>query len=192
MPPKPSLKERRKELRHAAIIDAARELLVSKGYAAMTLEDVSAEVGVSKPTLYLHFSSKEELAVCVLVEAMKNAEEQLKLLEVKLTPAQTMKTMIELAIDRHFGPGIQAHFSGSLPVFGHATLRQAEDSLVSAMAATIKRAQSKESIANRAPPRLIAQTLLSILKDPVYEDSADGRPLSVASMKSGVVKLLLG
>jgi hypothetical protein len=125
------------------------------------------------------------------VEAMSSALAQLKELETRQTPAQVLKTMIELAIERHFGSGIHAFFSGSLPVFSHLALRQAEDPLVSALAKLIKKAQRDATIVTKAQPHLIAQTLLSILQDPVYENESS-RHFLVAAMKAGVVRFLLG
>lgn len=185
-------KDRRWALREAAIVTAARELLAGKGYDAMTLEDVIDEVGISKPTLYRHFPSKEELGVRVLVDAMNEARLELAELDASQPPAEVMKRMIELAIDRHFAPGTHAYFTGSMPLFHHDSLRVAERDLVQALAAVTRRGQNDGTIANPAPPVLIAQTLLSILKDPSYE-SEEKRPVrDVGAMKRGAVKLLLG
>jgi AcrR family transcriptional regulator len=52
---------RRKEARPQELLAAALELFVERGYAATRLDDVAARAGVSKGTLYLYFSSKEEL-----------------------------------------------------------------------------------------------------------------------------------
>ena len=53
--PKLSLKERQWKLREDAILDAVAELLSTKGYNAMTMDDIANLVGISKATLYLHF-----------------------------------------------------------------------------------------------------------------------------------------
>ena len=50
----------------ARILDAALALMARQGYARMSIEGVAAEAGVSRPTVYLRFSSKEELAVAAL------------------------------------------------------------------------------------------------------------------------------
>lgn len=52
---------RRKEARPGELLDAALELFVEKGFAATRVDDVAARAGVSKGTLFLYFSSKEEL-----------------------------------------------------------------------------------------------------------------------------------
>ena len=45
------------------ILDAADRLLARYGYKKMTMDDLALEVGIGKGTLYLHFSSKEEIAL---------------------------------------------------------------------------------------------------------------------------------
>ncbi len=52
---------RRKEARPAELVAAAIELFVEKGFAATRLEEIAARAGVSKGTVYLYFSSKEDL-----------------------------------------------------------------------------------------------------------------------------------
>lgn len=53
--------ERRKQDRPQELLAAALQLFVERGYAATRLEDVAAQAGVSKGTLYLYFENKEAL-----------------------------------------------------------------------------------------------------------------------------------
>jgi TetR/AcrR family transcriptional regulator len=57
----PHKRSRRKEARPAELLDAALSLFVEKGFAAARVEEVAARAGVSKGTLFLYFTSKEEL-----------------------------------------------------------------------------------------------------------------------------------
>src|SRR3979411_1776310 len=60
--PKPASKrtERAAE-RREAIIEAALEEFVARGFAATRLDDVAQRAGVAKGTIYLHFKDKEAL-----------------------------------------------------------------------------------------------------------------------------------
>lgn len=49
-----------------AILDAANELLGRYGYNKMTVDDLAAEVGIGKGTIYLHFPSKEEVVLSTI------------------------------------------------------------------------------------------------------------------------------
>ncbi len=44
-------------------MDATERLLARYGYRKMTVEDIAREVGVGKGTIYLHFTSKEEIVL---------------------------------------------------------------------------------------------------------------------------------
>ena len=71
--------ERRKDARPQELLAAALDLFVERGYAATRLEDVARRAGVSKGTLYLYFTNKEELFKAVvrenIVPALGEAED---------------------------------------------------------------------------------------------------------------------
>ena len=46
-----------------AILDATDRLLARYGYKKMTIDDLAHEVGIGKGSIYLHFKSKEEIAL---------------------------------------------------------------------------------------------------------------------------------
>lgn len=48
------------------ILQLAREHFFAHGYCACTMDDLAAELGMSKKTLYVHFSSKEAIMRAVL------------------------------------------------------------------------------------------------------------------------------
>jgi AcrR family transcriptional regulator len=54
-------RRRRKEDRPGEILSAALDCFAERGFAATRLDDIAARAGVSKGTLYLYFSGKEEL-----------------------------------------------------------------------------------------------------------------------------------
>jgi AcrR family transcriptional regulator len=52
--------------RRALIEQAAARLLAERGYETTTVEDICAAAGVSKPMLYRHFDSKQDLCMRLL------------------------------------------------------------------------------------------------------------------------------
>lgn len=46
-----------------AILDATDRLLAERGFRKMTIDDLADEVGIGKGSVYLHFDSKEEIAL---------------------------------------------------------------------------------------------------------------------------------
>jgi len=73
-PAKKSFKTQMLEARELAITASVNRLLSEKGFDAMTVDEVAAEVGIAKASLYKHFSSKEELACAAMVQAMQKAQ----------------------------------------------------------------------------------------------------------------------
>jgi AcrR family transcriptional regulator len=67
-----SLRERRQQLLREEILEAARALLSEKGYVAMSMDELAAQVGISKPTLYSHFSTKDDIVVKTAVREMEH------------------------------------------------------------------------------------------------------------------------
>lgn len=49
-----------------AILEAALRVIASGGYARMTMDAVAAKAEVSKPTIYLRYGSKEDLATAAV------------------------------------------------------------------------------------------------------------------------------
>src|SRR5207245_677623 len=58
--------QRRKEARPGEILAAALACFKERGFAGTRLEDVAAKAGVTKGTIYLYYSSKEELFEAVV------------------------------------------------------------------------------------------------------------------------------
>lgn len=68
-----SIKEQIQRVREQAIVAAVNRLLATKGYDAMTVDEVAAEAGMAKASLYKLFTSKEELAGAAMVGVLDRA-----------------------------------------------------------------------------------------------------------------------
>src|SRR5690554_4607653 len=64
-----SLRERQKEERREAILDAAVALFDQLGYSATTVEQIAARAGVSAPTVFNYFGSKQDILYALAVRA---------------------------------------------------------------------------------------------------------------------------
>lgn len=56
-----SLREDQKAFTRSKLIEAAKQLFETRGYAQTSAEDIAAEAGASRATFYLHFGNKAEL-----------------------------------------------------------------------------------------------------------------------------------
>ncbi|MCM2310440.1 MAG: TetR/AcrR family transcriptional regulator [Steroidobacteraceae bacterium] len=59
---------KKSETKRQEILQAADEVFRKTGYERASMDEISAQVGCSKATLYSHFASKEELLYVVLTE----------------------------------------------------------------------------------------------------------------------------
>lgn len=74
----PERKEREKEQRRNAIIDAAEKVFFKNGFGNATMDDVAETAELSKGTLYLYFISKEDLHYAICLRALDILAEKLQ------------------------------------------------------------------------------------------------------------------
>jgi TetR/AcrR family transcriptional repressor of mexJK operon len=55
-------------LRERRILDAALTVFSQKGFVAASMDDIAAEAGLTKPTLYQYFPSKDELFTAMMTQ----------------------------------------------------------------------------------------------------------------------------
>ena len=63
-------RERESQERREAILEAARQVFFDKGLQVATVEDVAVQAEIAKGTVYLYFSSKEELIAQLLLQGL--------------------------------------------------------------------------------------------------------------------------
>jgi TetR/AcrR family transcriptional regulator, regulator of autoinduction and epiphytic fitness len=69
-----SFRERVLQVREDAIVASVNKLLAEKGFDLMTVDEVAADVGIAKASLYKHFASKEALAAAAMVRLLERAQ----------------------------------------------------------------------------------------------------------------------
>ncbi|HIH92483.1 TPA: TetR/AcrR family transcriptional regulator [Methanosarcina acetivorans] len=68
-------KEREKEQRKNAIIDAAEKLFFSRSFDSVPMEEIAKEVELGKGTLYLYFKNKDALFFAITLRKMRKMHE---------------------------------------------------------------------------------------------------------------------
>lgn len=78
-----SARERSHTMRHQELLDAAARVFAARGYDGTTVADITAEADVSRATMYVYFSSKEEIFAALAAQvrdaflATQQPEEQI-------------------------------------------------------------------------------------------------------------------
>lgn len=93
-----SFKDQTFKLRECAILDATTSILGDKGYDLMTMDDVAIAVGISKPSLYKHFKSKEELVGEALIRLIDGAIDHLDQLDAQLSSVEKLSALLEWSL----------------------------------------------------------------------------------------------
>jgi AcrR family transcriptional regulator len=75
------------------IQDAARELFAVKGVQRTSLQDIAARLGISKPALYHHFSSREDLVRSIVAPLIDGGERYVRSCEAAagMTPREILE-----------------------------------------------------------------------------------------------------
>ena len=82
----------------SALLDATDRLLSRNGYRKMTIDDLAAEVGIGKGSVYLHFTSKEDIALSHIdriIERLKT-----RLAEIASRKTSCERRLKEMLIER--------------------------------------------------------------------------------------------
>lgn len=86
--------QRRSERAHEAVLRAADDLLVERGYAGVTIEGIAARAGVAKQTIYRWWPSKFEILMDTFAE---DAESALKVPDTGSTTEDLRQHLHQLA-----------------------------------------------------------------------------------------------
>lgn len=172
--PKRSFREQMHLAREDAIISAVNRLLAEKGFEAMTVDEVAAEVGIAKASLYKHFPSKEDLAAAAMVRLMEQAQAFLDELEQQQPDALPLEQL--RAVARWT---MQLQLAGEMPSLPsensslRAALSRSEPyvnglmDVSERMGGWIAAAQATGSINPALPPIAVLYTLFARACDPV-------------------------
>jgi len=74
----PTRKERERQARREAIVEAAGNLFVEKGFEAASMDEVAKRAEFTKRTLYQYFPSKEDLYAAVVLRGFRSMAESME------------------------------------------------------------------------------------------------------------------
>ncbi|MBT9486834.1 MAG: TetR/AcrR family transcriptional regulator [Rubrivivax sp.] len=166
-----SFREQVLKVREDAIVAAVNRLLAEKGFDLMTVDEVAADVGIAKASLYKHFASKEALAAAAMVRVLRLTAEV-----IEAQPPSTPALDKLQAVTRW---ALQVQLAGEMPTLPsqNSSLRtellgskayidllmQVSDQL----GAWIEQAQTDGAIDPAIPSEVVLYTIFARACDPV-------------------------
>jgi AcrR family transcriptional regulator len=161
-------------VREDVIVQAVNRLLVTKGYDQMTVDEVAAEAGLAKASLYKHFTSKEELAAAAMVRVLDRAIAEVARLR-HTRPDASASNQLEAVVRWTLAEQLAGEMP-SLPsqnsrltaaLRGHRGHMDRLIKLSDGLGEWIVQAQAAGEIDDALPPELVLYTLFARACDPV-------------------------
>jgi TetR/AcrR family transcriptional regulator of autoinduction and epiphytic fitness len=170
---KPSFKTQMLQAREEAIVQTVNRLLAEKGFDAMTVDAVAAEVGIAKASLYKHFPSKEDLAAAAMVRVMRRAREFLETIPVNLSPLEKIRSVVRWTLEVQLAgemPSLPSQNSSlRAALTGSRAYVDALMEISDRLGGWIEEAQAAGAINPALPPIVVLYTLYARGCDPVVE-----------------------
>ncbi len=169
--PKRSFRQQMHLAREDAIIAAVNRLLAEKGFDAMTVDEVAADVGIAKASLYKHFPSKEDLAAAAMVSVMQRAQAFLDSLDTTRAPLALLKAVARWTMEVQLAGEMPSLPSENSSLRATLTINKPYvDGLMDVserLGAWIQAAQADGSVNPALPPIAVLYTLYARACDPV-------------------------
>ena len=172
-PTKVSFKAQMLLAREDAIIHSVNRLLAEKGFEAMTVDEVAADVGIAKASLYKHFPSKEDLAAAAMASVMRRAQVFLNELPPDSSPIDKLRRVVawtmglKLAGEMPSLPSQNSSLRSTL--MGHKDYMDGLMDVSDRLGAWIEAAQKQGVLNPKLPAIAVLYTLYARACDPVLE-----------------------
>ena len=159
--------------REDAIVEAVNRLLAIKGYDLMTVDEVAAEAGIAKASLYKHFTSKEELAGAAMVRVFDRAIAQADLLQrdLTLTAVKRIEAVVRWTLQVQMADEMPTLPAQNMKLVASLQANRSYMDRLFALSDTlggwITQAQADGQLNPQLPPELMLYTLFARACDPV-------------------------
>jgi AcrR family transcriptional regulator len=190
-PPRKRLRQSQFEQREAAILDATNRLLAGRGYDAMAMDDIAAEVGIAKGSLYKHFESKEALAAAVMVRLLTQTEAALSEVPEQTPAIDQLKALLRWTLHQRLAggvphlpstsPALQQALFASRPYMDHLTR------LSDRIGTIILRARAQGSLHAQLRDEFVLYTLYARTCDPTLDFLKAGGSMDDAAIVEQIV-----
>jgi TetR/AcrR family transcriptional regulator, regulator of autoinduction and epiphytic fitness len=201
---RPSIREQMQRVREAAVVSAVNRLLATKGYDAMTVDEVAAEAGMAKASLYKLFPSKEDLAGAAMVGVLDRALAWVESLRAQASDASAAGQSAPTPVDQLKAVtrwAMQTQLEGEMPTLpSHnsslSAALQSNDAYMDRLIALsnklsiwIAEAQTSGQLRSDLPPEWVLYTLFARACDPVVGMLKDSGQYTHAQILDGMIAI---
>lgn len=168
-----SFREQVLRVREDAIVTSVNRLLADKGFDLMTVDEVAADVGIAKASLYKHFASKEALAAAAMVRLL---DRTLAFLDQQAARSEAsaferLAAMIRWALDLQLAgemPSVPSQNSSlRAELLANKPYLELLLQVTERLGGWIERAQADGDIDPALPPEVVLLTIFARGCDPV-------------------------
>jgi len=173
------------------IFKKSLELFTNKGFKSVTMDDIANDLGISKKTIYQHFSSKNELIKQAIDYVFDASLDKLKSISGKCkTPIHEHFAMKNYIADL-FGFNIQAstiyQFNKYYPHLAEKVQKKRHDNydliILNNLKEGVKLGYYREDIDLDFVGKLFFSTTTALCNDEIYMNSQDNKSLSDLNFK---------
>jgi TetR/AcrR family transcriptional regulator, cholesterol catabolism regulator len=184
--------------REQDIVNAAGKLMREKDYESLTMDELAKELDISKPTLYQHFKTKDELVTQVFIQAMQILEEHLSASQQK-SPLEILKRVLRMLLETRYRSDTVLGAIGLETIdhlaHNHPIVREHKERVGQQMRRLIDEAKARGEIVSSIPTFVIARTIFCLLRVPLNPQGEDVPPFVAAvspqEVIDGIVRLVL-
>ena len=187
------------------LLDAAKHLMLTKGYFGTTVDEVCASAGVTKGSFYHHFESKEALALALIDHYFSEVEAVLTVgpFVNELDPSQCLALFLEHAVQMARLPEIQEgcilgcftlELSQTAPTIRNALENRFTElgEWLAALIGRVSETRPASAAGSTIPAEALAREFIAVLEGGIILSKAHGRPEFLAESLETYARLLLG
>ena len=188
------IREKQLEKRKQETLDVALRLLLERGYANLNMDELAVEAGISKPTLYQYFDSKEDL----VAKAMGRMFEKMQELIPEPSDASPLeqledflRVMLKTRLEKRYlmAPGdmemLRAMHQNNPTIFGH--MQSAKNKLEK----IVRQGQAVGEIDPALPAWIVVNALFSlqrVISNPFAKEEPQRSDVELAAAIESIIR----
>lgn len=192
MPQRLSFKEREWQRREQEILAEAARLIREQGFANLKMDELAEMVGISKPTLYQHFKSRDDLIAHVMVRGLQELHSYADSL-AELSPLEQLQGILRMMLIKRYQPdsmlqGVNQEVFINI-THQHPQFIEQREAANRRIQALVLQAQSQGQIDPNLSPGLVAGLLFMLMGLPQYGGPLEADSPQLAATMNQVIVL---